>query len=382
VNKKLPFCMASLAMVCATAAVLCSNSLAHAGSPVMIAASNDALSEDLAGFAAMQPVDTHVHIFKTDSEFIALLDRLHLHVLDIEVADKQRIFGDLKAEMALAEKFTRENPKHASLCVTFDPFRFNEKDFASTTVAELQKEFADGTVAVKIWKNIGMELKTPDDHYVMPDDPKFDSIYQAIASANKTLIAHMAEPWSCWEPPNPKSPDYDYYQENPEWYMYRHPDHPRKETILAARDHLLATHPNLRVVGAHLGSMETDTDDIAKRFDQYPNFAVDTAARMEYLMMQPRERVKNFLIKYQDRILYGTDLGFETKDSGPDILEEWQETYARDWRFLSTDQKFEYHGRQVQGLALPKPVLLKIYRGNALKWIPGVAPDPTHVVTQ
>jgi predicted TIM-barrel fold metal-dependent hydrolase len=373
VNKKTPSGVPQLVAKVVVATMFWVTSLAQIGSPLTMAASTDAAADDLSNFAAMQPIDTHVHVFKTDPPFIALLDHLHLHVLDIEVADKQRIFGDLRAEMALAEKFTRDNPKHGSLCVTFDPFRFSEKDFASSTVNELQKELADGAVAVKIWKNIGMELKLPDGRYVMPDDPVFDPIYQAIASANKTLIAHVAEPWSCWEPPNPKSPDYDYYQENPEWYMYRYPDHPRKETILAARDHLLATHPSLRVVGAHLGSMETDTDEIAKRFDLYPNFAVDTAARMEYLMMQPTEKVQHFLIKYQDRVLYGTDLGFETKDSGPDVLKEWQETYARDWKFLATGQTFEYHGRHVQGLKLPAPVLRKIYRENALKWIPGIA---------
>ena len=47
---------------------------------------------------------------------------------------------------------------------------------------------------------------------------------------------------------------------------------------------------------------------MARRFDRYPNFAVDTAARVPYFMMQPRDKVRAFLIKYQDRILYGTDL--------------------------------------------------------------------------
>ncbi len=85
--------------------------------------------------------------------------------------------------------------------------------------------------------------------------------------------------------------------------MLRHPDHPRKEVILAARDHLLAENPKLRVVGAHLGSMETDVDLIAKRFDRYPNLG-GYAARMGYvLMIQPREKVRKFLIKYQDRVL-------------------------------------------------------------------------------
>ena len=258
----------------------------------------------------MEPIDTHVHAFKTDPAFTDLMTRLQLHVLDICVADTHGIYGNLATELARAKDFVGANSGHARLCVTFDPFTFQQKDFAQNTVKKLHQEFAEGAVAVKIWKNIGMELKTPDGKYVMPDDPAFEPIYREIAADNKTLVAHVAEPSSCWQPPDPNSPDYDYYKENPEWYMYLHPDHPRKETILAARDHLLAENPQLRVVGAHLGSMETDVDEIAKRFDLYPNFAVDTAARMEYLMLAPREKVRNFLIKYQDRVLYGTDLEF------------------------------------------------------------------------
>ena len=71
---------------------------------------------------------------------------------------------------------------------------------------------------------------------------------------------------------------------------------------------MLAAHPKLRVIGCHLGSMEHDVDEIAKRLDRYPNFAVDTAARVVNLMAQPREKVRAFLIKYQDRVLWGTDL--------------------------------------------------------------------------
>jgi predicted TIM-barrel fold metal-dependent hydrolase len=329
---------------------------------------------DLQAFAAMEPVDTHVHVFRSDPDFTAMLGRLRLHVLDINVADTQGIYGDLAMEMERTKSFVRGSQNHGSLCVTFSPFEFQQKDFASKTIARLRQEFAEGAVAVKIWKNIGMELKTPDGRYVMPDDPAFQPIYQAIAAENKTMVAHVAEPTSSWKALDPENPDYEYYKENPEWHMYLHPDHPRKEVILAARDHLLAENPTLRVVGAHLGSMETDVDEIAKRFDQYPNFAVDTAARMEYLMIQPREKVRSFLIKYQDRVLYGTDLEFLANETTGDALKDWQETYARDWKFLATDQMLPYRGRQIQGLNLPEPVLRRIFHDNAVKWIPGILP--------
>jgi hypothetical protein len=369
-----------LLLMAAAAAALAFLAIRVVATPMFSAAAAELVptsySDDddaLWAFAAIDPVDTHVHAFKSDPAFTELMTRLHLHVLDICVADTQGIYGEWAAQLARAKGFVAANTGHARLCVTFNPFTFQQKDFAQNTVKQLHEAFAEGAVAVKIWKNIGMEIKTPDGKYVMPDDPAFAPIYREIAAENRTLVAHVAEPSSCWQPPNPDSPDYDYYKENPEWYMYLHPDHPRKEVILAARDHLLAENPKLRVVGAHLGSMETDVDEIAKRFDLYPNFAVDTAARMEYLMMQPREKVRNFLIKYQDRVVYGTDLEFLAKDATTDALKDWQDTYARDWKFLATDQMVPLRGREIQGLNLPEPVLRRIYHDNAVHWIPGIA---------
>ena len=96
---------------------------------------------------------------------------------------------------------------------------------------------------------------------------------------------------------------------------------------------MLANNPKLRMVGVHLGSMERSLENIASHLDKYPNFAIDTAARMEYLMLMPPEKVSAFLIKYQDRVLYGTDLDLDPDANIPDTLTEWQSVYARDWKF-------------------------------------------------
>ncbi|MFZ0618555.1 MAG: amidohydrolase family protein [Candidatus Acidiferrales bacterium] len=331
------------------------------------------VENDLREFAGIQPIDTHTHAFHVAPEFYSMMQRLDLRVLDICVADSYRIFRPLAEEKADARKFIAGSGGRAQLCTTFDPFPFEKPGYSQRAVAQLNRDFAKGAVAVKIWKNVGMQIQKSDGSYLMPDDPVFSPIYDDIAAHGKTLIAHLAEPSSCWEPPNPASPDYGYYNDNPEWYMYRHPERPKKETILAARDRVLAEHPQLRMVGAHLGSMETDLDEIARHFDRYPNFAVDTAARMEYLMMQPREKARAFLIKYQDRVLYGTDDTFLIEDKPADAVKDWQDTYARDWAFLATDQILDLRGKEVRGLALPRPVLQKIFHDNAIQWIPGVA---------
>lgn len=341
--------------------------------PVSTGQSAENMEDQLKAFAALDPIDTHTHVFHNDLAFPVMLNRLRLHLLDICVfTDKEPVFANLQAEIDSARAVTRATHGQVSWCTTFDPFKFSSPNFAADTVRQLNRDFKNGAIAVKIWKNIGMELKAPDGRYVMPDDPAFAPIYRAIAAQNKTLIAHLAEPNSCWEAPNPESPDYSYYQEHPEWYMYGKPDHPSKETILEARDHLLAENPNLRVVGAHLGSMELDLDGLGRQLDRYPNFAVDTAARVVYLALQPRDKVRAFLIKYQDRVLYGTDLGYRPKGDS-DSLQDWKSIYLRDWKFFATEETVAFDGRRFQGLQLPDAVLRKLYHDNAAHWIPTIA---------
>jgi predicted TIM-barrel fold metal-dependent hydrolase len=333
---------------------------------------DQATEKYLQGFASVQPIDIHTHVFKVDSSFKEMLKRLHLHVLDILVVDDMNpAVKALEPSRSDALAVVRASPGHVALCTTFDPYRFTNPDFVRRTVRQINEDFGKGAVAVKIWKNVGMEIKRADGAFVMPDDPVFEPIYKDIAEHNHTLIAHLAEPDSCWQSPNPASPDYNYYNEHPQWYMFMHPDHPKKDRILAARDHMLEMNPKLRVVGAHLGSMETDVDQIAKHFDKFPNFAVDTAARIPYLMLQPRDKVTAFLIKYQDRVVYGTDLQFD-REATSASLDEWRETFARDWRFFATDESFDWNGQQVRGLKLPESVLLKIFHQNAVRWVPGI----------
>ncbi len=334
---------------------------------------NDSQSRLLSDFAKMDPIDSHTHVYKDDSTFNAFLKSLNLHIVDIAVMDDRYPFPHgLESHLHDMLGVVHGSGGHASLCTTFSPYPFEEPGFAQRAIRQLNENFSEGAVAVKIYKTIGMEIKTKSGKYLMPDDPVFQPIYQDIAAHNRTVIAHIAEPTSCWQPPNPASPDYWYYQHYPKDYAYLHPAWPSKEVILAARDHMLAENPNLRVVGAHLGSMELDVNDIAQHFDRYPNFAVDTAARVPYLMLQPREKVRAFIIKYQDRILYGTDLGLDPKSNTATTLKAWKTTYARDWKYFATDETMQYKGRTVKGLALPPSVLRRLYHDNAIKWFPGI----------
>lgn len=329
-------------------------------------------------FAALDPIDTHAHIYHPAPNFTSIINRLNLHIVDILVIDNHgnnKISASLPLQRAAALSVIEPNKDRMVLCTTFDPYKFNDPDFAAHAIAEIDHDFANGAIAVKIWKNVGMQLKDEKGKYVLPDDPRLEPIYKDIANHNKTLIAHLADPNTLWAPPDPKADDYSYYmEEEPWWYMYNKKGVHSKEAILQARDHILKMNPTLRVVGAHLGSLEANFKDLGDHFDQYPNFAVDTAGRIPYFEMMQREQAIAFITKYQDRLIYATDNDHEFFPEADAVQAEefWENAYANQWRYLATNDTVEYQGKPVQGLALPMPILRKLYHDNAVKWFPGV----------
>lgn len=329
----------------------------------------------LDSFASIHPIDGHVHVTKNDAAFQGMLQRLNLTLLNILVVDDTLSYRkQLQPQVDEALQLMRGSKGNIAFCTTIDPYKWNEPSFSQDAVNQINRDLKDGAIAVKLWKNIGMEIKDPKGKFVMPDDPKLSPIYKDLARRHVTLLTHFAEPDVAWLPleSNSDDPSASYYRENPQWHLYNKPGFPAKQQILDARDHVLAENPNLRMIGVHLGSMERDLDNIARHLDKYPNFAVDTAARMEYLMLAPRDKVRNFLIKYQDRIVYGTDLDVAPDAKLEESVKDWESTYERDWKYMATDQTFDLEGHKIQGLSLPEPVLRKIFHGNALRWIPGL----------
>jgi len=328
--------------------------------------------------AALSPValgriDAHVHFFTESRPVLAALERLNVTGVNICVVDRyDKGYETAPPQHRMARRLARASGYRLPWIAALDDRTVASPGFAKRAIADIERALAEGAHGVKIYKSMGMELRRPDGTYLLPDDPVFAPIFSALADRGITAYAHLAEPIAAWEPLDPKSPDYGYYKNNPAWYVHGRAGVPSKEAILAARDRLLEKHPRLRVVGCHLGSMEEDVDDIARRLDRYPNFAVDTAARVVHLMRQPRKKVRAFLMRYPDRVLYGTDLGMMPGEDGAKVARKLEERYARDWAYFATAETIEDEGRTITGLAVPESVLRKLFRENALRWVPGI----------
>jgi predicted TIM-barrel fold metal-dependent hydrolase len=331
----------------------------------------------------MPKFDTHAHIRgslgKDEGQFVTLLKKHNLKWLDICVVGTE--WEKLKQKIALAERFHENYPWNFSWATSFDLENWRNKDWTQVALETIGQGFARGAVAVKVWKEIGMVLKDPSGHYVMIDDPRFDPVLNYIQEHNKTLVAHIGEPRNCWLPLDEMTVegDREYYKNHPQYHAFLHREIPSYWDQIKARDKMLEKHPGLRVVGCHLGSLEFDVDELAKRFDNYPNFAVDMAARIVHFQVQDREKVKSFILKYQDRLLYATDSEVGVGEGQSDVpaqLSELEKVYQRDYRYFATDQEIEVPqvkaGFRVRGLALPRGVLKKIYFENAKAWYRGI----------
>jgi predicted TIM-barrel fold metal-dependent hydrolase len=163
--------------------------------------------------------------------------------------------------------------------------------------------------------------------------------------------------------------------------MYQHPEMPSHDTILAARDRMLNAHPALQFDAVHLASLEWDVDRVADFLDRFPNANVDLAARLVQLEFQASndpEKVRRFLMRYQDRILYGSDASYGPEDSSVHALAEVHAGWVEDWRFLATSDRLHSSdfAQPFQGMRLPRRVIDKIYRRNAQSMFTGAWISP------
>jgi len=321
-------------------------------------------------FEKVPKVDVHFHYNTSDASYLHYADSLNFRLVSVNVDAGRSIDGQFE----IASLLKRDHPDQFAFFGTFSVDKFEMSGFGGETVARIEKCLKAGASGIKIWKNIGMSQLDKNGKYVMVDHPAFDFIFNYLESRQIPLMAHLGEPKNCWLPVDQMTTANDkrYFASHPEYHMYLHPESPSYEDQLIARDHLLQKYPRLDFVGAHLASEEWSTEVLSKSLDRYPALKVDLAARMSHLQYQSsgdRERVRNFLIKYQDRILYGTDMSVDEKRTKySSVCEGMKKTWMNHWTYLATDSTMVYKdfpGMKLKGLQLPGKVIDKIFCENA-----------------
>lgn len=241
----------------------------------------------------------------------------------------------------------------------------NRPGFVRNCVEQLKRAQAKGALGLKLFKSFGLTIKNAEGKLIRIDDPQFDPIWRTCGELKLPVIMHTADPVAFFQPIDANNERWEELSRHPDW-SFHGPEFPAREALLAARNRIIARHPDTQFIGAHVANQAEDLATVAQWLEQYPNLSIEIASRINELGRQPFT-AREFLIKYQDRVMFGTD--------GP-----WPElrlTYY--WRFLEThDEYFPYSEKQplpqgmwrIYGVKLPDEVLKKIYHENALRLMP------------
>ena len=273
------------------------------------------------------------------------------------VVDLDGMWGD-----ALKETLAALDEAHPGRFLTFAQINdegLDDEDWSAREAKRLEESFKMGAKGLKFHKSLGLEWKFKNGKYMMPDDPKMDPIYEMCAKYHRPIMIHTADPAAFFTPLDKNNERWHELNQHPDWLWYGQ-DFPPLKKLLDAFIHAVAKNPQTTFIGAHFGNDAEDVAQVAAWLDKYPNLYIDIDARISELGRQPYT-ARKFLIKYQDRVMFGTDTNPK------------REAYRIYYRFLETDDEYfdckESHHLQgfwmIDGVFLPKEVLEKIYNKNA-----------------
>ncbi len=232
--------------------------------------------------------------------------------------------------------------------------------FPEYAARRLEAQKAWGAEGLKIWKPFGLHVRDHHGALVRVDDARLDPIWETAGRLGLPVLAHVADPVAFFDPIDETNERWEELGQHPDW-AFTSPPFPSFISILEAFKRLVKRHSSTTFIGAHVGCYAENLAWVGAMLDACPNYYIDLSARLGELGRQPYT-ARRFFIQYQDRILFGSDMG-------PDL-----EAYRLNYRFLETDDEyFNYNvgeipvqGRwHVCGLYLPEDVLERVYRKNA-----------------
>jgi uncharacterized protein len=291
------------------------------------------------------------------AKLVAEMDKLNLETM-VNLSGSS---GE-KLQQGLANMKGRY-PKRFVLFANVDWKKIDEPNFGANAARQLEADVKAGAQGLKVFKDLGMFVFDKNGKRLQTDDPRLDPVWDKCAELGIPVLIHTGEPASFWLP---------HDKHNERWlelkqFPGRRRDDPKFasfEETMAEQHNLFRRHPKTTFIDAHLGWYGSDLARLGKLLDEMPNVYTELGAVLYELGRQPRF-ARDWMIKYQDRVMMGKDIWEPT--------EYW--VYFR--VFETNDEYFDYYRKRhafwkMYGLDLPDEVLRKVYYKNALKIIPGI----------
>jgi predicted TIM-barrel fold metal-dependent hydrolase len=330
---------------------------------------------------ALPKIDVHMHIG------VDAIPRA------VELMDRWGISGGVNLSgmypgppyEALTQQLEAAAKAHGRIAVFANPnFRhvLTEKNYGRVMATDLVESRREGAIGLKISKGLGLGFPAPDrKHLLAVDDPGLDPLFEKAGELGMPVAIHVGDPKAFWNPPTHANERWDELEAHPEWSFYGKPV-PSWQELYAAFERRVARHPKTIFIAVHFGNDPEDPAHVARMLDRYPNFFIDTAARVPEMGRHDARLMRRFFEKYQDRILFGTDTGvgssqdemmYGSTGAAPATPADEARFFRSTWRFFeTTDTQFEsptpIQGRwKIDGLGLPEAILRKIYFENAAR---------------
>ncbi len=252
------------------------------------------------------------------------------------------------------------------------PLFSDHKRFVDECISTLNEHVEKGARGLKVLKELGLHYRDSSGNLISCNDDRLAPIWEEAERLGIPVLIHQADPAGFFEPVTPDNEHYESLIKFPSW-SFADPKYPRKIDLLKRRDDLVRKHPGTKFILPHFGNYAENIQYVSDLLDDCPNAYIDFSARLDELGRQPYS-TREFFIKHQDRIIFGTDM--------PANIDSSVEMYRTYFRFLETfDESFyspDYDGTferarwPICGIGLPREVLKKIYHENIIKIIPSL----------
>jgi len=253
-----------------------------------------------------------------------------------------------------------------------EPLFVDHERFVSDFIETLNQHVKQGAKGLKVLKELGLHYRDGNGSLIHCNDTRLAPIFEEAAKLKIPVLIHQADPTGFFEPALPENEHYESLRKYPAW-SFADPKFPRKSDLLKRRDDLVRQHPDTTFILPHFANNPENISYVSELLIENPNVYIDFSARIDELGRQPYSS-RDFFIKHQDRIIFGTDM--------PANIGSSVEIYRTYFRFLETfdeafyspdyDGTFERARWPVCGIGLPKEVLRKIYFENIQKIVPSL----------
>ncbi|MBK7229304.1 MAG: amidohydrolase family protein [Ignavibacteriales bacterium] len=255
--------------------------------------------------------------------------------------------------------FYSKYPDRFELWCGFDFTGYDKPGYGPAAVRELERCFNKGAKGVGELgdKGKGLVYGNPPAYGMHIDNERMNLLLDKCAELGMPINIHVGEPQWFYDKMDSTN---DGLMNAYTWRLDNQENILNLDDVLKTLENAVKNHPKTIFVACHLANQNTDLVKLGRLLDLYPNLYADISARYAENAPVPRY-TSAFFEKYQDRLLYGTDMGFE------------KSMYETTFRILESNDEhfynielFGYHW-PLYGFGLNDKVLEKLYSINAKK---------------